>query len=102
MEKVTVSADALRKVLTALNGPTHHIRELQALRNPHFGSDNPINILCSEYNAAVDEHNATAVHNAGGNGPSGAQEVEKMETAIAANGRVDHNVGRLTPGKEQR
>lgn len=28
---------------------------------------------------------------------SGAQEVEKMETGIAANGRVDRNVGRNQP-----
>lgn len=62
MEKVTVSADALKEVLTALNGPAHYIRELQALRDPPFGSDNPINILCAEYNGAVDKHNDTAVH----------------------------------------
>lgn len=32
METVTVSAKALYQVLSALNGPGHHIRELQALR----------------------------------------------------------------------
>ena len=57
MDKVTVSADALRQVLEALNGPGHHIRELQATRNLP-GTTNPINTLTEEYNSAVDEHNA--------------------------------------------
>lgn len=56
MEKVTVSADALRQVLNALNGPGHHIRELQVTRNLP-GSTNPIDVLVEEFNAAVDVHN---------------------------------------------
>lgn len=57
MEKVTVSAAALREVLMALNGPSHYIRELQATRGPLIGDNNPINILCDEFNAAVRAHN---------------------------------------------
>lgn len=57
MEKVTVSAEALRQVLMALNGPAHYIRELQVTRGPLVGDDNPINILVEEYNAAVKAHN---------------------------------------------
>ena len=57
MKKVTVSAAALRKVLNALNGPGYYIRELQVTRGPLIGGDNPINILCDEYNAAVEAHN---------------------------------------------
>lgn len=53
MEKVTVSADALRQVLQALNGQGHYIRELQALRNGPFCGDNPINKLVDEYNTAL-------------------------------------------------
>lgn len=53
MEKVTVSADALRQILQALNGPGHYIRELQALRNGPFSGDNPINKVADEYNAAL-------------------------------------------------
>lgn len=58
MEKVTVSAEPLRRLLQALNGPAHHIRELQVTRGPLVGHDNPINILVNEYNAAVEAHNA--------------------------------------------
>lgn len=51
MNKVTVSADALRKVLEALNGPEHYIRELQYTRMPEtIFKDNPINILVREFN----------------------------------------------------
>ena len=57
METVTVSAIALRSVLNGLNGAPHEIRELQATRGPLVGDDNPINILCAEYNAAVEAHN---------------------------------------------
>lgn len=53
MEKVIVSADALRQVLQALNGPGHRIMELQALRDGPFSGDNPINKLVDEYNAAL-------------------------------------------------
>jgi hypothetical protein len=49
MSKVLVDAVALRKVLIALNSPPHHIRELQALRDPPFGEDNPINRLVADY-----------------------------------------------------
>ena len=61
MEKVTVSASALREVLVALNGPSHYIRELQVTRDNGRGlfKDNPIDVLCSEFNAAVDAHNAS-------------------------------------------
>lgn len=52
MKTVTVNADALRQVLQALNGPSHHIAELQSTRNPIF-KDNPINILIDEFNAAI-------------------------------------------------
>ena len=53
METVTVNAYALRELLVALNGPAHLIRELQALRGPLVGENNPINILTAEFNAAV-------------------------------------------------
>ena len=51
MEKVTVSTDALRQVLQALNGPGHYIRELQVTRD---FPGNPINTLIKEFNAAVE------------------------------------------------
>ena len=63
MEKVTVTADALYRVLMALNGPDYYIRELQATRgfDRVFGEkgvkQNPINILLDEYNAAVEVYN---------------------------------------------
>ncbi len=50
MEKRAVSKDAIRRVLEALNGPDHLIRELQPTRGPLVGDDNPINILVDEYN----------------------------------------------------
>jgi len=56
MEKVTVNAEALKHVLEALNGPGYFIRELQVTRSlPN--SNNPINTLIEDYNAAVVEHN---------------------------------------------
>lgn len=58
MRTVTVNAAALRQVLMALNGPAHYIRELQVTRNLP-GSDNPINILTDEFNAAI---NAAPAH----------------------------------------
>lgn len=61
MKMVTVDAEALRRVLQALVGPPHHIRELQALRHHHNtpGFDpSPIQTLLDEYNAAVEAHNA--------------------------------------------
>lgn len=51
MDKLTVSADALRQVLQALNGPGHYIRELQVTRGPLF--DNPIDTLIAEYKAGM-------------------------------------------------
>lgn len=51
--KVPVSAEALREVLVALNGPPHLVRELQVLRNPELFPDNPITTLTSEFNAFV-------------------------------------------------
>lgn len=58
METVTVNATALRRVLIALVGPPHYVRELQATMGPLplIGQDNPINILLSEYNAALQAH----------------------------------------------
>lgn len=50
MEKISVDKEALRKVLEALNGPSHLIRELQATRGPLVGESNPINVLVREYN----------------------------------------------------
>ncbi len=51
MDKVTVSASSLRKVLVALSGPDHYIRELQATRG---FPENPIDKLITEFNAAVE------------------------------------------------
>ena len=59
MKKITVSADALRTVLQALNGPGHYIRELQAIRNLP-GDASPIDTLIDEYNAAANTHNVAA------------------------------------------
>lgn len=53
MKTVSVSAAALFDVLTALNGPAHHILELQVTRGLLVGGDNPINTLFREFNAAV-------------------------------------------------
>ena len=56
MNKVTVSANALRQVLNALNGPGHLIREIQVTRGLP-GDSNPINTLMSEFDLAVTIHN---------------------------------------------
>jgi hypothetical protein len=53
MKTVKVNADALRRVLNALNGAGHEIRELQVTRNSP-GDKSPIDILIDEYNAAVE------------------------------------------------
>ena len=58
MNTIMVDATALREVLEALNGAPHYIRELQATRGPIFGESNPINLLCQQYNDAVDAYNA--------------------------------------------
>ena len=55
LEKVTVSASALRQVLQALNGPAHYIREIQVTRNLPGDTSNPLNVLTEEFNAAVEE-----------------------------------------------
>ena len=59
--KVSVDAEALRQVLQALNGPGHHILELQATRSLDdmlpIEQRNPINVLTKEYNDFVIEHN---------------------------------------------
>jgi hypothetical protein len=52
MDKILVSAEALRQVLQALNGPSYFIRELQATRNLP-GVVNPINTLVKNYSEAV-------------------------------------------------
>lgn len=52
METVTVNAVALRRVLQALNGGGHEIRELQATRNLP-GEKSPIDVLIDEYNTAA-------------------------------------------------
>lgn len=58
METVTVNANALRQLLTALMGPPHLIRELQFTRDiPPFITGNPIDQLIDEYNKAVREDN---------------------------------------------
>lgn len=51
--KLLVSAEPLRQVLNALVSAPHVIRELQATREPvALFSDNPINVLIAEFNAA--------------------------------------------------
>lgn len=52
---IEVDAEALRRVLVALNGPAHWIRELQATRNFPVGDPNPIDVLTDQYNAAAME-----------------------------------------------
>lgn len=47
-KKISVDADALYRVLNALNGPGHYIRELQVTRGPLF--ENPIDKLITQYN----------------------------------------------------
>ena len=49
---ITVSRDALYKVLCALTGPAYYIRELQVTRSLHeLGHPNPIDTLIEEYKA---------------------------------------------------
>jgi hypothetical protein len=71
MDTVTVSAAALRQVLNALNGPSHYIHELQVTRGPLIGDKNPINILCDEYNAAVEAYNESQKVGADTTAPEG-------------------------------
>lgn len=64
MTKVLVDAVALREILVALNGPSHLIRELQALMSNGelsisalTGTVNPIDKITEEFNAAVQAMN---------------------------------------------
>lgn len=51
--KIVVSEAPLRRLLHALSGEPHLIRELQATRHhAALFKDNPINVLVAEYNAA--------------------------------------------------
>lgn len=61
-EHVTVSADALKSVLEALNGPDHLIREIQATRHLDglVGEPNPINLLITQYNEQVEAYSAAS------------------------------------------
>lgn len=53
-KQVLVDADALTQVLRALNGPGHHIRELQATRGlSALGVSNPIEQLQSDLDASL-------------------------------------------------
>jgi len=56
---IYVDADALREVLVALNGPGHHIHELQATRGTLL-FDNPIDKLVTNYNDAIARAKAAA------------------------------------------
>lgn len=50
MKKIFVDSAALRRLLTALVGQPHHIRELQATRDrPPVMIGNPIDVLIKEY-----------------------------------------------------
>lgn len=55
-KKISVNAKALFRVLSALNGPPHHIKELQATRASYLGL-NPINTLTDEYNSWATQQN---------------------------------------------
>ncbi len=48
-----VNEDALKKVLVALMGQPHYIREIQATR---LMPDNPLNILIDDYDAWLKSH----------------------------------------------
>ncbi|CCU70908.1 hypothetical protein [Thalassolituus oleivorans] len=58
MNKVTVDAEALRKILSALNGPDHLIREIQ-VTSDFNGQNCPITTLTKQWN---DANLAAAVH----------------------------------------
>jgi hypothetical protein len=52
--RVSVNAEALRRVLIALTGPGHLIRELQFTRDkPPILTGNPIDTLIREFNEAA-------------------------------------------------
>lgn len=46
-DRIEVNAKALQRVLFALNGPEHYIRELQVTRGTLF--ENPIDTLMTEF-----------------------------------------------------
>ena len=50
-EMISVDREALRRVLSALIGPPHHVRELQAIRGLP-GTADPIGLLVDQFNAA--------------------------------------------------
>ncbi|MDO9252567.1 MAG: hypothetical protein Q7U48_13590 [Hydrogenophaga sp.] len=62
MKTVTVDAQALRDVLSALTGPGHIIREMLATRSlpPGIAMPNPINILIEDFNKAWNERQSGA------------------------------------------
>jgi hypothetical protein len=63
-EMVSVDAAALRTILQALNGPAHHIREIQMTRSiAALTGDDPIGVLIEDFNRAI----------AGVNTPDGGQ-----------------------------
>lgn len=47
--KVPVTVEALHALLSALNGPSHYITELQVTRGP-LSPTNPIDVLIEDYN----------------------------------------------------
>lgn len=49
-KKIEVSSDALYQLLNALQGPPHHIRELQVLSQSSLPMKNPVSTLIAEYN----------------------------------------------------
>ena len=56
--RIEVDSSALYKLLQALSGPDHYIRELQYTRNiGRLTGDHPILILQDEYNAWAAEQN---------------------------------------------
>lgn len=61
--RISVNFVQYQRLLEALDGPAHHIREIQATRRiaeltPDPAHPNPINVLLKEYNDAVRAHNA--------------------------------------------
>ena len=56
METVTVDAKSLRDVLSALKGPSHHIRELLVIDGLP-GDEGSISKLVRQYNEAVEKFN---------------------------------------------
>lgn len=47
-EKICVNKEALRQVLNAFQGPSHHVLELWAINAPYI--DNPVTKLIEEFN----------------------------------------------------